>query len=89
MIESQIGVALRMYEVDASQRVTVEQLDVSQTTISRLFHKISIITFKTRHPRRVYKRSITDRISRRIAGFTLKLRRITSMSHQSLRSQSL
>ena len=39
--------------------------------------KISNITFKTRGPYRVYKRSITDRISRRIARLALKLRRVS------------
>jgi len=54
LIESQIGVVLRMHEVDASQRVITEQLDVSQATISHLFNKISITTFKTRDSYRIY-----------------------------------
>ena len=66
-----------MHEAGASQRIIAEQLGISQSTVSRLFCEISIITFKTRGPRRAYKRSITDRTSRRIDRRSLKLRRVS------------
>jgi transposase len=77
LIESKIGIALGMHRTGASQRAIAKELGVNQSTVSRLFRKVSITTFKTRGPRRVYKHSITNRESRRITRLALKLRRIT------------
>ena len=77
LIESQIGVALGMHRAGASQRAIAKQLSVKQPTVSRFLRNVSITTFKTRSPRRVYKRSTTNRESRSIARLAVKLRRIT------------
>jgi hypothetical protein len=53
-------------------------LGVNQSTVSRLFRNVSITTFQTRGPRRVYKHTVTNRESRRITRLALKLRRITT-----------
>jgi len=63
LIESQIGIALGMHRAGASQRAIAKQLGVKQPTISRILCKVSVTTFKTRGPRRVYKCSTTNRES--------------------------
>ena len=77
LIESKIGIALGIYHSDISQYTIAKELGVNQSTISRLFRNVSITTFKTRGPRRVYKHSVTNHESRRITRLALKLRRIT------------
>lgn len=77
LIESKIGIALEMYHSGMSQRAIANELGVNQSTVSRLFRHVSITTFKTRGPRCVYKRSVTNTQSRRITRLALKLRRIT------------
>jgi arginine repressor len=77
LIESKIGIALSMHCSGMSKYAIATELGVNQSTISRLFPNMSIITFKTRGPRRVYKHSVTNRESRCITRLAIKLRRMT------------
>jgi arginine repressor len=77
LIEGKIGIALGMHSSGVSQCAIANELGVNQSTVSRLFGNVSIIAFKTRSPRRVYKHPVTNRESRRITRLALKLRRIT------------
>jgi predicted transcriptional regulator len=66
-----------MREAGASQRDIAIQLGISQAAVSKLLRKVTMTTFKTRGPRRVYKRSTTDRDNRRVVRLAMKLKRIT------------
>ena len=77
LIESQIGIALGMHHAGSSQRAIAEQLGVTQSAVCQLLRKVKITIFKTRGPRRVYRKSTTNRDSRRIARLAMKFRRIT------------
>ena len=48
LIESQIDITLNIHHIKASQSVIVNQLRVNQSTASRIFRNMSIMTFKTR-----------------------------------------
>jgi hypothetical protein len=77
LIESHIDIAFGMWEAGDSQRVIIIQLGTSQAAVSKLLRKVTMITFKTRGPRRVYQKSTTDRANRRIVRLALKPKRIT------------
>jgi predicted transcriptional regulator len=72
-----IDIALGMREAGASQRDIATQLGISQAVVSKLLRKFTMTTFKTRGPRRVYKRSTTDRHNRRVVRLAMKLKSIT------------
>lgn len=76
LIESKIDIALGMHHSGMSQHAIAKELGVNQSTVSRRFRNVSIATFKTRGPRRVYKHSVANRESRRITRLVIKLRRM-------------
>jgi predicted transcriptional regulator len=77
LIESQIGIALGIHRAGAQQQAIAKQLGVTQVAVSKLLRNHSITTFKYHGPRRVYKRSTTDRENRRIVRLALKLKRVS------------
>jgi len=77
LTESQIGIALGMHHSGATQCAIASQLQVTQSTISRLLRRHNISTFKQRGIRRYYRCKTTERADRRIVRTALASRRTT------------